>query len=561
MKRMSKLLQLLLVSAFGLAALSANAELISANGRAEVSIKANKGDVISARRIAKNAAEVDAIVAAIKLKLNVNPNDAKAKAAIEDMVKQLVDNIKTTFITEGDILTAKSSLEVDGTQLYDLARSLGLGSSAQVAAAKVLFIIDEYSGIATSIDPSQPIETEMEYSHDKSAFSDKSSAGASSEANSESNSQSSQSATAYSSKEKSAVSAKESVAVNAKESVAVNSKGSSAASAKDGSRSASAASSSQASGKASAEYSGAASSKYAAASSSQKSGAASSKNSSASASASSSSSSFDTKDIQEQKDIVNLKVKTKFPDLNNAKPSEGADELITARLEEVSKKFGLQLASEMDFRVEGGRKLLIKDIEKLSKFSYYQQKASKPPFSAKYIVYGTAVMNSEGKTASGDVQCTGQLKVQSANVDSGQSLVSETMVKRAVGSSDQSCKANLSTALATSLAEKIGVNAQKEIQITATQGSSFDVALFSVLKVPAKVRRNFTEKLQKLSDEVVEGNATETIRSFVVQAKGNFKTKIEDLVEDMKEEFPEMKDARMEAKGNQLTICIEGKCP
>ncbi len=582
---MSKLLKFLLFTLLASQTYIASAETISAKGSAEVSVKANKGDLIAARRVARNAAEADAIVAAIKLKLNVNPNDPKSKAAISDLVKQLTDNLKTTYVTEGDVLTAKSSLEVDSGQIFDLARSLDLGSKIQTASARVLFIIDEYVGIATSLDPSQPLETSMEYSHDKSSFSDKSAKSSAADASASSN----KSANAYAAKESSAVSARESAAVNAKDSasaksksaVAVNAKESSsakakssaAASANDQNGSASGAASSQGSASRSGSYSGAASaedsasrsssysaakaSKYDAASASNKSGSASAQG----ASSSSSSSSSDQKDIAEQKDIVNMKVTTKFPDVNNAKPSEGGDELIAARLESVSQQFGLELTSERDFRVEGGRKLLIKDIEKLSKFSYYTQKAAKAPYNAKYFAYGTAVMNSEGKTSSGDVACAGQLKVQSSNVDTGANLFSDTIVKGATGSSDQACRANLSSALATALAEAVGTRAQREIQRTGTQGQSYEIALYSVLKVPFKVKKNFAEQLQKMSDEFVEGNATDTSRNFTVQAKGNFKTKVEDLMEEMKDQFPDMKEARLESKGNRLVVCIEGKCP
>jgi hypothetical protein len=146
-------------------------------------------------------------------------------------------------------------------------------------------------------------------------------------------------------------------------------------------------------------------------------------------------------------------------------------------------------------------------------------------------------------------------------VDTGASLASGTINKRAIGSSDQTCRANLSTALATSLAETVSTTAQREIQRVATQGETFEVMLYSVLKVPAKVRRSFTEQLQKMTDEFSEGNTTDTSREFIVQAKGNFKTKVEDMMEDMKESFPEMKDARLDSKGNRLVVCIEGKCP
>jgi hypothetical protein len=570
---MSKLLKALFLAASLMVANYAVAEVVTASGRSEVSVKANKGDVISARRVARNAAEADAIVAAIKLKLNINPSDPKSKAEIDDLVKQLGDNLKTTFNLEGDVLTAKTTLEVQADVLTQLSDSLNLGSQAKMAAAKVLFVIDEYKGVAVTTEAGQPTETEMEYFADKSSFSDKSAKASGAEASSDSSSASSKSASAYSSKSASAVNASESVAIKSKDSASVSSKERASGSASDSvaykDKTGSAAASSKRSGsassdynaKANSEFSGAASSKISAASASQKAGAASAQSASASASSSSSNYSSDVKDVQEQKDVTSIKIKTKFPEMNNAKPSEGADELIAARLEAVTQKFGLQFTSERDFRMEGGRKLLIKDIQKLNKFDYYMQKASKGSFGAKYLVYGTAVMNTNGKTSSGEASCGGQLIVQSSNVETGASLFSDTIVKTAYGSDNQMCISNLSTAMATTLAESIGMKAQRDIQKTATQGLSYEVTLYSVLKVPAKVRRAFTEQLQKLSDEVVEGNASETLRSFTVQAKANFKTKLEDVMEDLKEQFPDLKDARFDAKGNRLTVCIEGKCP
>lgn len=570
---MSKLLKALFLAASLTVVTPVNAEVITANGKAEVSIKANKGDAIAAKRVARNAAEADAVVAAIKLKLNIDPNNAKSKAAIADMVNQLTDNLKTTFNLEGDVLTAKTAMQVESSQIMDLAKSLGLGSAAAVSAAKVLFIIDEYSGISTASEPGQPIETEMEYFADKSSFSDKSAKASGSDSSSDSSSASSKSASAYSSKSASAVKASDAVAVKSKDSASVSSKERASGSASDSvalkDKTGSAAATSKRSGSASSDYnakadsefSGAASSKYSAASASQKAGAASAQSASASASASSSNYSSDVKDVQEQKDITSIKIKSKFPEVNNAKPAEGGQELIAARLEEVSQKFGLKLTSEQDFRFEGGNKLLIRDIEKLNKFAFYKQKASKGDFKVNYLVYGTAVLNLEGKTPSGDVGCAGQLKVQSTNIDTGDSLFSGTLVKSATGSSDQICKANLSQALATNLAETIGTNAQREIQRTATQGSSFDVTLYSVLKVPFKVKKAFTEQFQKMGDEFTEGNVTDTSRSFTVLAKGNIRGKIEDLMEELRETHPEMKDARMDVKGTRIVVCIEGKCP
>jgi hypothetical protein len=587
---MSKLLKALFLAASLMVVVPLNAaEVISANGKAEISIKANKGDATAARRIARNASEVDAVVRAIKVRLNINPNDPKSKAAIDDMVTQLSDNLKTSYNLEGDVITAKTSLQVESSQIFDLAKSLGLGSKNAVNEAKVLFIIDEYSGIATSLEAGQATETEVEYYADKSSFSDKSAKASGSDASSESSSDSSKSASAYSSKSASAVNASDSVAVKSKEASSLSTKDRVSASAKDrasgsasdsvaykdGSGSAAAASkrsgaassdrnykaSSDVNAKQSSEFSGAASSKISAASASQKAGAASAQSASASASSSSSNYSSDVKDVQEQKDITSIKVKSKFPDVNNAKPAEGSDGLISARLEKIAQKFGLKTVPELDFRFEGGRKLLINDIEKLSKVSYYKQKASKGDFKVNYLVFGTAVLNIEKKSPSGNSVCSGKLKVQSSNIDTGGSLFSDTIVATATGISDQVCKDNLSESMATNLAESISTSAVREIQLTATQGSSFDLTLYSVLKVPFKVKKGFTEQLKKLSDEFTEGNSSETSKTFMLQSKGNIKDQVEELMESLREQLPEMKDARMEVKGNRIIVCIEGKCP
>lgn len=556
---------------------SASAEVISAKGKAEVSIKASGGDLIAARRVAKAASEIDAVIAAIKLKLNINPNDPKSKKAIDDFVNQLSDNLKTSMNVEGDILVAKTTLEVDSATIMDLARSSGIGSQTAVAQARVLFIIDEYKGIATAREAGQAVETEVEYSHDKSSFSDRSAKASGAESASAASSSSSKSANAYSSKEAAAVSAKESSAVSAKKSGAVSGSESAAYSSKQSAAVAASNPNSRVAGAASSQEAGAANSSYKAsgsaslnaassssvnaASSSQKAGASSSQRADASSSASASKFSAEQKDVAEQKDIVNYKVTSKFPDVNNATPSEGADELIAARLEQVAGNHGIQFTSERDFRVEGGRRLLIRDIERLSKVDYYLQKAAKGSYNAKYVAFGTAVMNTEGKLPNGRVGCGGQLKLQVTNVDTGQGLPSATIVKSAAGNNDQDCQANLATALATSVAETVGSAAQREIQRVATQGSSFEVVLYSALKVPPKVRKAFKEQLAKVAGDIAEGNATENQRSYTVQAKGNFKSDLEDFLDELKEQLPELKDARMDSRGTIVYICVEGKCP
>jgi hypothetical protein len=516
------------------------AETINAVGKTEISIKAN-GDLVNARRLARESAERDAVHSALKLRMNIDTSKPEAKAALGDLAKQLSDNLKTSFVTEGDILTAKTALAVDSAQLFDLARSIkGLSATTATAAAKILFLIDEYYGISTSIQPGQPLETEISYSHDKSKASSSASASSSKEA------------IAVSSKEKSAYAASDSASISARDKASVSGRERASVAVADGYGGAGAASR-DTSVAASRDTSVNASRNTAVAASNEKSfqGAASSEKATASSSASS------------QKDIVNYSFKQKFPDTNNAKPADDAAAMISQRLEQVIKPYGLVYTPERDFRRDNsGKKLLISDIEKQRKFAALTEKAGKQPFSAKYIVYGSAVMSAEGKTPSGDTTCSGLLKLTSFNVDSGDGLISGTLGKRAQGSSDQDCRTNLATALATELASTVGNTAAKEIQLAATQGQSFYVMLYSAKRVAPGVRRSFTKKLETMVEKYEEDNVTDNSRSFVVQAKTGFRSKLEEFVEDMAEENKDaMKNFKMVAKGNRIAICLEGTCP
>jgi hypothetical protein len=58
-----------------------------------------------------------------------------------------------------------------------------------------------------------------------------------------------------------------------------------------------------------------------------------------------------------------------------------------------------------------------------------------------------------------------------------------------------------------------------------------------------------------------EDNASDNSRVWVIQAAGNFRTKIEDLKDDIASDFPEAKNAKMVAKGNRIVVCLEGTCP
>ena len=468
------------------------------------------------------------------------------QTALTDLAKQSSDNLKTTFITEGDILSAKTTLSIDGGQFYDLARSIkGLVSASSMASSKIVFLIDEYYGVATNLDPKQPLESEIIYSHDKSK--------SSSSAASSSFAASSKDSVAVSSREKSSIAASESVNISARDRASVAGSERVGVSVSDSSGSGAASRNTNIAASRDSSLDAQRRSAVAASSDRSFAGASSSERAVASASSSASASS--------QKDIVNYSIKTKFPDTSNAKPSDGASALITARLEQIIKPFGLVYTPERDMRIDkGGKKLLLSDIEKQRKYDEFTSKAAKQPYSAKYVVFGTSVMSAEGKTPSGDVTCSGMLKLQSFSVDSGESLVSGTLNKRAQGSSDQDCRSNLATALATELASTIGNSAAREIQLAASQGTSFYVTLFSSKRIAPNIRREFTKKLELMGD-TKEENASDNSRAWVVQAAGNFRTKIEDLKDDLASDFPEAKNAKMIAKGNRVVVCLEGQCP
>ena len=522
------------------------AETLSANGQNQVSVAGN-GEIINARRVAREGAERDAVASLLRLRMNLNANDPKTAGAVTDLTKQLSANLKTTFVTEGDFLTARTTLEAESAQVFELARTLGLMSNTAMAQAKVVFLIDEYYGISTNLEPGQPLTTEVEYAHDKSSFSDNSVKVAAASSASSSSSAAARSATSVAASNRTAVAGSQSSAYAGRDQRAgavSDGYGGSAAAARD----------TQVAGAQRSNYAGASQSNFAGSTSSA---------SARSASASRQDSfAADVKDVNKQNDKVSFKVKQTFPDTNNAKPADGAAALISARLEQVVKPYGLVYTPERDLRVNpGSGKVRISEIERLGKFTDYTVKAASGSFKAKYVVYGESVISSEGSTPSGGTVCSGSLKLQSYNVDSGDGLVSGTINKRAQGSSDQDCRANLATAMATELAQIVGNTATKELQIAATQGQSFYVTIYSKTRIPPKVRREVTEKLQGMAEQFAEDNVTDNARTYVMQAKGNFRSKVQDLIEDMAESVGEMKLASVKANGNRMVICVEGSCP
>jgi hypothetical protein len=576
---------LLLPALFALGAIGttvgASAETFSANGVKELSIKAS-GDLVNARRIAREQAEKDAVASVLRMKLSANLNDPKVKDAIEELRKQLADNLRTSFNAEGDILTARAVLSVESSQFLDMTRSYGLGSKLASGGAKVLFLIDEYYGVGTRLDPSKPLLTEIDYSHDKSAMSDRSSASSSSRSASSSSASAAKGSFAAASSDKSAYAASSASSVAARDRAAFagsdkasfsgsdraalavqDGYGGSAAGARN--TEASGSRDTRVAGSRDTQFAGAQKSAVAASSSSQAAVSASYANASAAKSASSASHSEKQNDIQRQNDVVNLKVRQVFAGIDNAKPAEAEASLINQKLQQVVSEFGLSFTDERDFRVEGGRRLTIADITRMQKFDSYLQKAASGNYKARYVVYGQATMHSEGASPSGQVQCSGQLALTSSDVDTGEGFASGTIPKRAVGTSDQDCRANLADALARSLADTIGTKAQRDLLQAGTLGAPYIVQVYSPQRVPGKLRREFERRVQELSGIVEFGegdNATDELRSWKVVAKGNFSTQVNDLVDEYIEaDNSPFRNGRFERRGNRLLFCIEGKCP
>ncbi|MFD0668243.1 hypothetical protein ACT80S_11035 [Ramlibacter sp. MAHUQ-53] len=543
------------------------AEAINQVGQAEVSIKSHK-DPIAARAAARRQAEYDAIRAALKLRLNVEAKGPKADEAIGELVKNFGPNLKTTYVTEGDILTARTTLSVDSAELTDLSRSLGLQNANVMEAASIVFLIDEYWGIATNLDPSKPIVSEVEFFQDKSSSSDTSSrsSGASfSDTSSKSSSASSyQGSMAASSRESSSYAANRQASVAGSQSSSFAGSDRRAAAVQDGyGGSAAAARDTQVAGAQRSAYAGSSQSSVAAAASSDTRVASSVNASSASASdrknVQSGSFAQQQNNIVNQKDVTSFKSKTVFPDLNNAKPADAASALIAQRLAQVTRQYGLEYTPERDLRETGKGKMLISDIETQGKFEMYAQKAAKNPFNAKYVVFGSSVMNAEGKSASGRTLCSGMLKLDSFNVNTGRGLVVGTLVKRADGSSDQDCRSNLASALATELAQTVGNAATRELQRLAQMGQSYTVTLFSSERITRGIGGGFEDALRELVGELREDRRTESTRVYTMSSKGgDLARRIERMLDKL---GAEMKNAEVQTKGNRVVVCVEGRCP
>lgn len=531
------------------------AQSVTQAGQAEVSVKANK-DQVNARAVSRRQAEADAIRAALKLRLNLDASSAKAQEAIAELVKTLGPNMRTTYSLEGDILTARTTLTVDTAEFTDLVRSLGLQNMNVMEASSIVFLIDEYWGIATNLDPLKPLVSEVEFFQDRSSsttgtsFSDTSNKSAESSSLKGSVATSSQQASSNAASQRTAVAGSQSSSFAGRDQRAVavqDGIGGSAAAARQTS------------------VAGAQQSSFAGNSQSASASASSSNNRMAASVNAQSASATDNKNVQsssfsnQQNDVTTFKSKTVFPDVNNAKPSDQASSLIAPRLAQVTKQYGLEYTPERDLRETGKGRMLIADIETQRRWDFYTQAAAKNPYNASFVVFGSSVMNAEGKSSSGRTLCSGMLKLESFSTGNGRGLVAGTLVKGAEGSSDQDCRSNLSTALATELAQTVGNAATRNLQRIARDGQSYTVTLFSAARLSRSVGGAFEDALRKLTGEVREQSRGEGTRVYTLSDKGgDLARRIERVLDDL---GADMKDAAVEFKGNRVVVCVEGRCP
>ena len=237
------------------------------DSRATASIQL-KGSPSSVKRQLTEVLQLKAVSNMLEASFGIKITPA-VQSKLPKLVETLGDAIRISMDPpDGEMISGSATIKVSTAKLNEILNNLEIGSGAQAEKAKVVVSIDERMGMATANDPSKPVETEVNYSHDKSSFADTSAKGSSSERQSSSSAVSSQKDVRYSNRESAAVSASQSSAVAARQDTAVAGRRDSAAAYQGSDGRAAAASSSQYAGAQSTQYAAANKSQYGAASSS-----------------------------------------------------------------------------------------------------------------------------------------------------------------------------------------------------------------------------------------------------------------------------------------------------
>ena len=484
----------------------------------------------------------------------------QVEAKLPDLVELLGDSIQVSMDpADGEVLSGKATISVPSAKLKEYLTNKGIGAGDIAAkSAKILVSIDEFIGVATNLDSQKPSETEVNYSHDKSSFSDTSAKASGSKSASASAANMSKTDVTYAAKDSVAVSGKQSSAVAARQDTAVAGRRDSAAAYQDGNGSAAAARSSQ--------YAGAQSTQYAAGQSSQYAGAAASsraysdKSQSANASSASSASSFkaDQKNVQQQNDKVSFSVRTKMPEFNNAKPLGAQDRVMTSRLTGEFQSNGLKLVAENDLRAEGGRILPVFEITNNGRVNQFVELIQRKGIEADVWATGQANYTIVGTTPTG-TQCNGNLSVQGRFIEGNEIFFEDSLQASATGNGDQACRANLGISLATSLAKVLGERANKELNARSSRGGVYTLYLYSASTLKRADRRVFQDLIEK-----VEGlHASEPItKEYYMAINVQYAGRLKDTIDRLLDKMPWEK-AEVLSKANKICVGIEGfgACP
>ena len=488
----------------------------------------------------------------------------EVQAKIPKLVETLGDSIRISMDPpDGEMLSGTATIRLETAKLNEILNNLDIGSGANAGKAKVVVSIDERMGLATANDSSKPVESEINYSHDKSSFSDTSAKSSSSKSQSASMAISSQKDVKYSNREAVAVSGSQSSAVAARQDTAVSGRRDSAAAYQGSDGRAAAASTTQVSGAQSTQYAAANRSQYAGAASSSTNYSDNSRVSGASSSSSASASTSDQKNVQQQTDKVNYSVKTKMASFDNATATNN-DGLVVSRLGAEFMRNGLELVLENDLRAEGGRILPVSEIIKNSRFNQFVDLIKKKNINADVWATGTAQYNIIGTDATG-TKCNGTLDVQARFLEGNKVFFTDSIRSAASGQGDQDCRANLALSMASSLASKLGTQANKQLnsmaKASANKVLSYKLVVYTKGELTRKDRSTFTQMLKTLDGLQTIGDAQSNDNSMSVEV--TYPRALKSDIENLLDKLPWDKADVVGPKDNRICIGLEGKssCP
>jgi len=552
------LLSLAISIVLGFSAIPVTAQQLTSNAQSKISITKDATPATLRRklkedlqmRVVKNLMESS-------FSIKITP---EVQAKIPEIIEVLGEAIEVSIDpSDGEVLSGRAKMTVSSARLKEILTAKGIGAGNLAAqSAKILISIDEYIGVATTNNAKTAVETEINYSHDKSSFSDTSAKASGSQSNSESASSSNKNDVAMSASQSAAVAGKESSSFAARQDSAVAGRRDSSAAVKDRSGSAAAASTTQISAAQSTQVAGAEKREFAASQSSSAALRDKSQNASASSSSSAASFSTDQKNVQEKTDKVNITVKTKAPDFGNAKPLAGSDLLLASQLASVFSDNGLVLVSENDLRAEGGKILSVSEIRLNARVDQFVDKIKAKKLEADAWATGSAVYSIVGTTASG-TQCNGTMDVQIRMLE-GNQMFSEPIRAEALGNGDQDCRAKLGMSMANFLAKKLGERVNKELNAKASGGKVYVLYLYSATTLGRGDRNKFQNTLKATEGlQASEPKLGDNFMSLSVQMSGSLDSTINKVLDALSWEKADF----VSRPGDRICIGLEGKqvCP